>query len=195
MVSKGNLEERVAAVESELVVLKQEVGEVRTLAAGASRDVGDFGEALRGTVSLLNALRTTQIEQSAVLKKQGVVLETVVAVQERQGAVQRQQGAVLERVVAVQRQQGAVLEKQGAVLEKQGAVLEKQGAVLEKQGAVLEKIATELVSVRESAFQQTIDLRTVRDAGSRQYLENKAAFATLKAGIEQLLGRGDGQES
>ncbi|GID31839.1 hypothetical protein C8E87_1223 [Paractinoplanes brasiliensis] len=181
MVSKGNLEERVAAVESEVVVLKQEMGEVRTLAAGASRDVGDFGEALRGHVSLLNALRATQLEQSAALKKQGAVLEMVLAVQEKQGAVQEKQGAVLE--------------KHGAVLEKQGAVLEKVLAIQEKQGAVLDKMGTELVSMRESAFQQTIDLRTVRDAGSRHYLENKAAFATLKASIEQLLGRGDGQES
>jgi len=69
-----NLEEiaqRVAALEAEVGLLRQEAAAARALAAGADRDVADYRSELRGHTRTLGALRETQIEQGQAISEQG----------------------------------------------------------------------------------------------------------------------------
>jgi hypothetical protein len=63
------LEVRVAALESEMVVVRQEVAAARALAAGADRDVAEYRAELRAHTRTLNALRETQLEHYAELRE------------------------------------------------------------------------------------------------------------------------------
>ena len=71
MSSVQDLERRVTKVEGELIRVREEQAEVRTLAAGASQDASDYHAALRGHKASLEAVRETQLEHSAALKKLG----------------------------------------------------------------------------------------------------------------------------
>lgn len=53
----SSLEERVAALESEVIRLREQVTDTHTLAAHADRDVAEFREELRGQTKLINATR------------------------------------------------------------------------------------------------------------------------------------------
>jgi chromosome segregation ATPase len=64
-VSDENLEQRVTAVEAEVVELRRETAAARALAAGADRDVADYHAHLRAHTRGLAALRQTQIEHHA----------------------------------------------------------------------------------------------------------------------------------
>ncbi len=60
-----NVLERLAALESEVSVIRQEAAAARALAAGADRDVADYRSELRGHTRVLTALRETQLEHYA----------------------------------------------------------------------------------------------------------------------------------
>ena len=65
MSSLEDLAQRVAAMEAELAVVRQEAAAARALAAGADRDVADYRAELRGHTRTLGALRETQLEHYA----------------------------------------------------------------------------------------------------------------------------------
>jgi hypothetical protein len=65
MDSSEDLERRVAAVESEVVLARREAAAARALAAGADRDVADYRAEMRAHTRGLNALRETQLEHYA----------------------------------------------------------------------------------------------------------------------------------
>jgi hypothetical protein len=62
MSSLEDLEQRVAAMEAELAIVRQEAAAARALAAGADRDVADYRSELRAHTRTLGALRETQLE-------------------------------------------------------------------------------------------------------------------------------------
>jgi len=83
---ESTLEARVTALESEMVVVRQEVAAARALAAGADRDVAEYRAELRAHTRTLNALRETQLEHyaehkadTAELKASITQMATVVA--------------------------------------------------------------------------------------------------------------------
>jgi len=76
MDGESNLEARVTALESEMVVVRQEVAAARALAAGADRDVADYRAELRAHTRTLNALRETQLEHYAEHKADAAELKT-----------------------------------------------------------------------------------------------------------------------
>lgn len=61
------LARRVATLEAEVGVLRQEAAAARALAAGADRDVADYRAELRGHTRTLGALRQTQLEQGQAI--------------------------------------------------------------------------------------------------------------------------------
>ena len=65
------LAERVAALEAEVGVLRQEAAAARALAAGADRDVADYRAELRGHTRTLGALRETQLEHGHAITQIG----------------------------------------------------------------------------------------------------------------------------
>ena len=65
MSSLEDLEQRVAAMEAELAIVRQEAAAARALAAGADRDVAEYRAELRGHTRLLTALRETQVSHYA----------------------------------------------------------------------------------------------------------------------------------
>lgn len=70
MGSMEDLEQRVAAVEAELKVVRQAAA-ARALAAGGDHDVAEYRAELRGHTRVLGALRETQLEQGQAIAKQG----------------------------------------------------------------------------------------------------------------------------
>jgi len=60
--SLEELEQRVAAMEAEFVIVRQDVAAARALAAGANRGIADCRAELRGHTRVLSALRETQLE-------------------------------------------------------------------------------------------------------------------------------------
>lgn len=63
MGSLDELEQRIAAMEAKLAVVRQEAAVARALAAGADRDVAEYRAELRGHTRVLWALRETQLEK------------------------------------------------------------------------------------------------------------------------------------
>jgi uncharacterized protein involved in exopolysaccharide biosynthesis len=61
------LEARVAALETEMAVVRGEAAAARALAAGADRDVAEYRAEMRSHTRVLNALRETQIEHGTRL--------------------------------------------------------------------------------------------------------------------------------
>ena len=68
MSSLEDLEQRIAALEDELAIMRQEAAAARALAAGADRDVAEYRAELRGHTRLLGALRETQLQHYATHK-------------------------------------------------------------------------------------------------------------------------------
>jgi hypothetical protein len=73
------LEQRVAAVESEVKLVRQEAAAARALAAGADRDVADYRAEMRAHTRGLNALRETQIAHYAEHKADTTELKAGIA--------------------------------------------------------------------------------------------------------------------
>ena len=65
MSSLEELERRIAAMEDELAVVRQEAAAARARAAGADRDVAEYRAELRGHTRVLSALRETQLDHYA----------------------------------------------------------------------------------------------------------------------------------
>lgn len=63
--SLEELERRVATLEAELAIVRQEAAAARALAAGADGDVADVRAELRGHTRVLGALRETQVAHYA----------------------------------------------------------------------------------------------------------------------------------
>jgi predicted nucleic acid-binding Zn-ribbon protein len=59
----SSIEERVAALEDEVVALREQVTDTHTLAAHADRDVAKFRSELRAQARVILTLRKTQVEQ------------------------------------------------------------------------------------------------------------------------------------
>lgn len=96
-----NLEElaqRVAALEAEIGVLRQEAAAARALAAGADRDVADYRAELRGHTRMLGALRGTQLEHGQAITQLG---ERVDQLTGTVGHVRDQHGARLNDIVGL----------------------------------------------------------------------------------------------
>ncbi|WP_203861290.1 hypothetical protein [Plantactinospora mayteni] len=110
-----NLEElaqRVAALEAEFGVLRQEAAAARALAAGADRDVADYRAELRGHTRTLNALRETQLEQGQAITEQGQAIieqgQAIIGLSEKVdqltgtvGHLRDQHGASLTEIVGL----------------------------------------------------------------------------------------------
>lgn len=79
MSSLDDLEQRVAAMEAELAVVRQEAAAARALAAGADRDVADYRAELRANTRVLGALRETQIEHYAEHKADAAEIKAGIA--------------------------------------------------------------------------------------------------------------------
>lgn len=75
MSSLEDLEQRMAAMEAELAVVRQEAAAARALAAGADRDVAEYRAELRGHTRLLGALRETQVAHYAEHKADSAELK------------------------------------------------------------------------------------------------------------------------
>ena len=73
------LEQRVAAVESEVKLVRREAAAARALAAGADRDVADYRAEMRAHTRGLNALRETQLEHYAEHKADSAELKAGIA--------------------------------------------------------------------------------------------------------------------
>jgi hypothetical protein len=56
------IEARLAAVEEQLQIVRQDAAAARVLAGAADRDVSEFRQTLNGHTRTLNALRETQVE-------------------------------------------------------------------------------------------------------------------------------------
>ena len=96
-----NLEEiaqRVAALEAEVGVLRQEAAAARALAAGADRDVADYRSELRGHTRTLGALRETQIEQGQAITGLGEKVDQLTGTV---GHLRDQHGASLTEIVGL----------------------------------------------------------------------------------------------
>lgn len=57
-----SIEERLAALESEIITLREQVTDTHTLAAHADRDVAEFRTELRAQTGLLNATRLDMVD-------------------------------------------------------------------------------------------------------------------------------------
>jgi outer membrane murein-binding lipoprotein Lpp len=71
------LAERVAVLETEVGVLRQEAAAARALAAGADRDVADYRAELRGHTRVLGALRETQLDHGHTIAQLGERVDQV----------------------------------------------------------------------------------------------------------------------
>ncbi|MEU4563099.1 hypothetical protein AB0F72_32350 [Actinoplanes sp. NPDC023936] len=92
------LAQRVAALEAEVGVLRQEAALARALAAGADRDVADYRAELRGHTRMLGALRETQLEQGQAITGLG---ENVDHLAGAVGRIRDQHGASLNEIVGL----------------------------------------------------------------------------------------------
>jgi chromosome segregation ATPase len=79
MSSLEDLAQRVAAIEAELAVVRQEAAAARALAAGADRDVAEYRAELRAHTRTLGALRETQLEHYAEHKTDAAEIKAGIA--------------------------------------------------------------------------------------------------------------------
>jgi chromosome segregation ATPase len=96
-----NLEElaqRVAALEAEIGVLRQEAAAARALAAGADRDVADYRAELRGHTRTLGALRETQLEHGQAITQLGEKVDQLTGTV---GHIRDQHSASLTEIVGL----------------------------------------------------------------------------------------------
>jgi hypothetical protein len=92
------LAQRVAALEVEVGVLRQEAAAARALAAGADRDVADYRAELRGHTRTLNALRETQLDQGQAITGIGEKVDQLTGAV---GHLRDQHGASLTEIVGL----------------------------------------------------------------------------------------------
>jgi len=92
------LAQRVAALEAEVGVLRQEAAAARALAAGADRDVADYRSELRGHTRTLGALRETQLEQGQAITGLGEKVDQMTGTV---GHLRDQHGASLTQIVGL----------------------------------------------------------------------------------------------
>jgi hypothetical protein len=104
----ASLEERVAALEAEIGVIRQEAAAARALAAGADRDVADYRAELRGQTRMIGALRETQVEHFDHLSGLIDNLEATVV------HIRDQHGAKLDGIAAMI---GQLIEREGGGAE------------------------------------------------------------------------------
>lgn len=99
------LAQRVAALEAEIGVVRQEAAAARALAAGADRDVADYRAELRGHTRTLGALRETQLEQGRAITGLGERVDrltgTVDQLTGTVGHIRDQHGARLTEIVGL----------------------------------------------------------------------------------------------
>jgi chromosome segregation ATPase len=105
MSSLEDLEQRMAAMEAELAIVRQEAAAARALAAGADRDVAEYRAELRGHTRVLGALRETQLEQGQAI---GRLDDAISRVDDRVdqltgtvGHIRDQHGASLTQIVGL----------------------------------------------------------------------------------------------
>lgn len=79
MSSLEDLAHRVAAVEAELALVRQEAAAARALASGADRDVAEYRAELRAHTRTLGALRETQLEHYAEHKADAAEIKAGIA--------------------------------------------------------------------------------------------------------------------
>ena len=91
----GDLRTRMDAVEAALAKLREDTEATRTMASLTDRDVAEHRQGLKGVVSVVNALRQTQLEQGQVLG----MLVTGQARAEAQLVALEAQGATLASAV------------------------------------------------------------------------------------------------
>ena len=89
--SLEELTERVATLEAEFDVIRQEAAAARALAAGADRDVADYRAEMRGHTRMLGALRETQVEQGQAIDQLSAAV----------GQIRDQHGAKLNDIVGL----------------------------------------------------------------------------------------------
>jgi hypothetical protein len=94
----AELATRLERVEPDLAAVKAEVRTIGRAAAATDSDVASLQEQRRADVRLLQAFRTTQLEQSATLVEHGQVLGMLVTVQQEQSEVLRQHTEALTRI-------------------------------------------------------------------------------------------------
>jgi hypothetical protein len=100
-VTAVNLEEpaeRVAALEAEVGVLRQEAAAARALAAGADRDVADYRAELRGHTRTLSALRESQLGHGQAITQ---ISERVDQLTGTVGHIRDRHGAKLNDIVGM----------------------------------------------------------------------------------------------
>ncbi|MFC4080031.1 hypothetical protein [Amycolatopsis samaneae] len=68
MASLEDLEARVVSLEQQVAHIRQDAAAARVLAGAADRDVSEFRQTLNGHISVLNAVRETQLEQGQRLE-------------------------------------------------------------------------------------------------------------------------------
>jgi len=98
MSSLEDLEQRMAAMEAEMAIVRQEAAAARALAAGADRDVAEYRAELRGHSRVLGALRETQLEQGQAI---GRVDDRVDQLTATVGHIRDQHGASLTHIVGL----------------------------------------------------------------------------------------------
>ena len=100
MSSLEELEQRIAAMEAELAIVRQEAAAARALAAGADRDVADYRAELRGHTRVRSALRETQLDHYGEHKADAAEIKSglvqIVRLLEGFGWRCRRSGAVIE---------------------------------------------------------------------------------------------------
>lgn len=75
----ASIEERLAALEREIVTLREQVTDTHTLAAHADRDVAEFRNELRAQTGLLNATRLDMGDLRGQVNQNFAELKTDVA--------------------------------------------------------------------------------------------------------------------
>jgi chromosome segregation ATPase len=98
MSSLEDLEQRIAAMEAEMAIVRQEAAAARALAAGADRDVAEYRAELRGHSRVLGALRETQLEQGQAIGRLDDRVDQLTATV---GHIRDQHGASLTHIVGL----------------------------------------------------------------------------------------------
>src|SRR5689334_23316011 len=171
MASVKELEKRVTATEDELLKLRREVSEVRTLASGASKDAGDYQAALRGHKMSLEALRKTQLQQSELLEG---LAETLDARFAELGVTQLEQWTQIQALV------GSVTTTLTAMTTTLNAMSEEMQGVRVTQ---LEQQA-DVEKIQESSMRHWTELQDVRRTQLKHHAEVKAGLAGIVKVLE-----------
>jgi chromosome segregation ATPase len=134
---RNDLPARVAAIEGEVVQLRQDVAGTRDLAAHVDRDIADVHDVLKAHTRSLSALHQTQVEQGKEQVRQGRTLRSLA---ESMGGLigqVRSQRQVLDEHTGILGEHGRVLAEHTVKLDEQGRVLAEHTVKLDEQGRVL----------------------------------------------------------